>query len=359
MAIYRLDDDTFVPVAETTFMAAGLREREDLQRRIRADVSIISPDTMVIAEEFADWSDSSRRIDLLCLDRDANIVVVELKRTDDGGHADLQALRYAAMVSSMTFRQLVDAYSRYKRLEDPHEAEAEILAFLGWEEASDEDFGKDVRIVLAAADFSREVTTTVLWLIERGIDIRCVRLKPYCLADGTLLVDAQQIIPLPEASEYLTKLADKRVEERKGPRHAQRREFWTGVLGLAKTKGAPHGNRSPSEHGWIGVGRGVSLNYGIRGGQTQVEIYIDRGNKEANLRSLEFLEAKKDTIEQITGLLEWDRLPDSRACRVRQVHPGGYKSPRAEWPDIQARMIDAALAMDKAFRDLLSGAASA
>ena len=40
---------------------------------------------MVIGEEFGDWEDSKRRIDLLCLDKQANLVVVEIKRTEDGG----------------------------------------------------------------------------------------------------------------------------------------------------------------------------------------------------------------------------------------------------------------------------------
>jgi RecB family endonuclease NucS len=44
-----------------------------------------------MAEEFSDWQDRSRRIDLLCLDTDANLVVVELKRTNDAGHMELQA----------------------------------------------------------------------------------------------------------------------------------------------------------------------------------------------------------------------------------------------------------------------------
>ena len=57
------------------------------------------PSGMVLAEEFGEWEASRRRIDLLVLDKDANLVVVELKRTDDGGHMELQALRYAAMVS--------------------------------------------------------------------------------------------------------------------------------------------------------------------------------------------------------------------------------------------------------------------
>lgn len=37
-------------------------------------------------------------------------MVVELKRTDDGGHMELQAIRYAAMVSSMVFADVVAAY---------------------------------------------------------------------------------------------------------------------------------------------------------------------------------------------------------------------------------------------------------
>ena len=55
---------------------------------------------MVLAEEFGDWEDSRRRIDLLCLDPNAQLIVVELKRTVDGGHMELQALRYSAMVST-------------------------------------------------------------------------------------------------------------------------------------------------------------------------------------------------------------------------------------------------------------------
>ena len=53
--------------------------------------------------------------------------------------------------------------------------------------------------MLAAADFSPEVTSTVLWLNERDLDITCVRIQPYRLNDSTLL-DVQQIIPLPEAA---------------------------------------------------------------------------------------------------------------------------------------------------------------
>jgi hypothetical protein len=71
-----------------------------------------------------------------------------------------------------------------------------------------------VRIVLVSAGFDREITTTVLWLTDLyGLDIRCVRLTPYRVGDQ-LLLDVQQVIPLPEASELTVQLQRKATQER-------------------------------------------------------------------------------------------------------------------------------------------------
>jgi hypothetical protein len=150
----------------------------------------------LISEEFAEWIESSRRIDLLCIDREANLVVIELKRSEDGGYMELQAIRYAAMVSTMAFSQLIDAHKQYldKLGQSTDEAEKNVLSFLKWEQPDDELFANEVRIVLASADFSKELTTSVLWLNEQGLDIRCLRLKPYKDSDGTIFLDVQQLI---------------------------------------------------------------------------------------------------------------------------------------------------------------------
>jgi len=113
MPIYRIENSTISPVERTTFAKQGLRERYDLQALLKTRIEVISPDTLIVAEEFGDWEDSRRRIDLLGIDKAANIVVIELKRTEDGGHMELQAVRYAAMVSTLTFDKLVSIYERY------------------------------------------------------------------------------------------------------------------------------------------------------------------------------------------------------------------------------------------------------
>ncbi len=215
MPIYEFGQTGISRLDETTFKLVGLHERRDLQRLLREHVEVIAPETIVISEEFGDWEDSQRRIDLLAIDKAANLVVIELKRTEDGGHMELQSIRYASMVSTMTFDQAVRALGRYleqlgKVDQDPHMT---ILDFLGWEEPDDDQFAQVVRIVLASADFSKEITSSVLWLIDHGIDIRCVRLKPYSLGER-LLVDVQQIVPLPEAADYQFQVREKARKER-------------------------------------------------------------------------------------------------------------------------------------------------
>ena len=113
MTLYALRTDRLADVPRTSFGTEALRERQDLQRLLREQIEVVVPNAMVLAEEFEDWDDGRRRIDLLCLDQEANLIVVELKVTDDAGHSELQALRYAAMVSTMTFEQAVVAHATY------------------------------------------------------------------------------------------------------------------------------------------------------------------------------------------------------------------------------------------------------
>jgi len=187
----------------------AFREREDLQRLLKESISVIGEELFVLTEEFSHWSEGRRRIDLLAIDKNASLVVIELKRTEDGGHMELQAIRYAAMVSTLTFQQAVSAHADFIESESP-EAAAAILAFLGSAAAPD-NFGKTVRIVLVSADFSKEITTAVLWLNSNGLDIRCVRIRPYQLDNRTLL-EIDQIIPLREAQDYIVRVKEKQQE---------------------------------------------------------------------------------------------------------------------------------------------------
>lgn len=221
MTLYELTPNALNRLEDTTFQAEGIRERQDLQALLRDAIDVIDDDIMVLAEEFGDWEESRRRIDLLCLDRNARLVVVELNRTEDGGHMELQAIRYAAMVSKMTFQAAVEAHRSHLRRLDRDECSAEhaILKFLAWNEPREELFANDVRLILVAADVSNELMTTVIWLGQHDIDIRCVKLEPYKYRNR-IFIDVQQVFPLPEAADYQIRIKEK--ERRERPCHHHR-----------------------------------------------------------------------------------------------------------------------------------------
>jgi hypothetical protein len=216
MAIYNISTTGITKVQQTNFQSKGILERNHLQRFLRDEIDIISKDTLIISEEFSDWDDSRKRIDLLGIDKNANLVVIELKRTDTGDHMDLQAIRYASMVSTMSFEKCISIYQNYidsRGLEK--DSREDLLNFLDWDTPLEEDFASDVKIVLASANFSKELTTSVMWMISKGIDITCIKLEPY-IFNGEVLLDITQIIPLPEAESYLIKIKEKNFEKLTG-----------------------------------------------------------------------------------------------------------------------------------------------
>lgn len=214
MSIFKIESNKLVELTNTSFETERIYEVRDLQKYLSNSIEIIDSELLVISTEFSNWEDSKRSIDILCVDSDANLVVIELKRTKDGGHMELQAIRYSAMVANMKFEEAVKAYENYlKKINSSLTAEKELLNHFGWSERLEKDFGQDVRIILISADFSKELTTSILWLNERDIDIRCIRVKPQKDND-TLYFDIQQIIPLPESSDYQVKIKEKIEEER-------------------------------------------------------------------------------------------------------------------------------------------------
>jgi len=355
MSLYRVTPDKLEPVPRTTFSTESLLERQDLQRLLRRDISPIGDGLMVIAEEYGDWEDCNRRIDLLCLSKDADLVVVEIKRTEDGGHMELQAIRYAAMVSGMTLEQIIHAYAQTKG-DDLEIARSEILEFLQPTSEDSAELTGDVRIVLASADFSTELTTAVLWLNRHDLDITCIRLRPYRL--GTeIFIDATQIIPLPEAADYEVKVRAQEKEKRKvlSARHEIFRKFWGQFIERSKTLTPLLSNRTPSDDHWIsaGIGRsGFTLNTVLTQNESHVECYIrlPGGEQKSKIAFNALLSRRREIEERFGSELDWQDLPGRQGCRICKELTGGWKSPETEWPALQERLIDSLMHIESALK---------
>lgn len=361
MPLFEITPDSFRAIQEASLVELKVRERADLQRLLRSQIEVLGEDLYVLSEEFGEWEDSRRRIDLLAVDRQANLVVIELKRTVDGGHMDLQAIRYASMVSAMTFERAVEIHQEYlaRTGTAPEEAKDRLLGFFGWEEEDEDSFAPDVRIILVSEDFGKELTTAVLWLRDRDIDIRCIRLRPYM--DGeTRLLDVQQIIPLPEVNDYQVQLKNKEQQGRKerAQRYDERLRFWKDLVAIARDRKTRHGSLKPGPYHWLGASsgiRGLGFNYVIVQEHGIVELYIDRRDEVENKRVFDTLATQREQIEAAFGeALSWERLDDKRASRIKCViELGGYRSPEARWPEIQNAMVSAMSRLEAALKPAL------
>jgi len=137
-------------------------------------------------------------------------------------------------------------------------------------------------------------------------------------------------------------------------RHVLRLEFWGQLLERAKERTGLHARISPGKEHWISAGAGKSglgFNYVIRMGDAQVELYIDQVDAEANKRIFDQLFANKEQIEAAFGeSLEWQRLDDRRACRIRHRLTLGGLADRDRWPDIQEAMIDSMVRLEQVLK---------
>lgn len=330
------------PVTVKTFSELGFSERKHLQEWLAHQPDALGEELLIIQKEFDGFDDTRERLDLLALDKDGNLVIIENKLDDSGRDVVWQALKYASYCASLTKGQIVEIYQQYLHRYLPTieageplaqagqtvDATARICEFL---EAPDLDevklnLGNSQRIMLVAANFRKEVTSTALWLLGQGISIQCFKVTPYALSEQ-LLINIDQIIPTPEARELMIGINAKEAEEKTTEvvvkkRYTVRREYWEKALEtFQRSQCHLYDNISPSKDHWLSAGSGLSgcpYNLIFNKTELRVELSISRSTTQENKFLFDFLASLKDSIEDSFGdVLEWMRLDDKKSCRIQ------------------------------------------
>lgn len=181
---------------------------------------IVGERLLVVTTEFDRWEIRERkvadRLDVLLLAPDGSPVVAELKRDRAADTVELQALKYAAYCSQLTLDDLAEEYARHHGME-PEDARARLIDHA----PSLEERGPGkIRIRLLAGEFGPAVTSVVLWLSEYGIDIGCIEVRVRRGNSTLAVLSARQLLPLPEAEDYLVRRRRKEQEEEETRQHA-------------------------------------------------------------------------------------------------------------------------------------------
>ena len=119
--------------------------------------------------------------------------------------------------------------------------------------------------------------------------------------------------------------------------------------------------RSTSSDHWLsaGIGRsGFGLNASLTEDRSRVECYISMGKEsdQRNKAAFHALHERKAEIEEaFGGPLDWQELPNRMSCRICADLPGGWKTPEAEWPELQDRMIAEMIKLEAALKGPILG----
>jgi len=198
---------------EVSFQEFDILEVNHIERWVMESPEILGEELYILTNEFSGFDRTNERLDILAIDKEGNLVIVELKRDDSGKTVELQAIKYAAYCSTLTIDEVIKIHKEY--LKDENLSYGDVKKRIEeFTEKELESISDRPRIIIASRSFRPEVTATVLWLRKFGIDISCVKFTVYDLNNDEIAIESSVVIPLPEAEEYLIRVERKETSER-------------------------------------------------------------------------------------------------------------------------------------------------
>jgi hypothetical protein len=206
--MYKVDatGKRLVKLVSKRFADLGVKERFDIEEWIEKSPDILGEELLIIAKELE--LPSGIRLDLLAIDKKANLVIIELKRDEADKNVEWQAIKYASYCTNFLRDEIFSYYAQYLQA-DADDAQLKIEEFIDEEL---DNLNQEQRIILVAKEFHSDSVSAVLWLYDHDIEIKCIRLRLYVDDDGDSFITPDVIIPLPEAKDYVKRKEVKQKE---------------------------------------------------------------------------------------------------------------------------------------------------
>jgi len=207
---------------DTSFKQLGISEAQ-IEAFLKDNIELIAEgggndkreNLLIVGQQVIDSSNG--RCDLVALDGEGNLVLIEVKRDKEDMHSraeplEIQAIRYAAAMArintpEMLIESMFSSYLERQGVTDPtltatEKARRELGKFLDNNFAGS-NFNRRQRIVLVASSFDERTLSACSWLIQNGVDITVIGIKPMRLPGGLDVLNIERLLPPRELGDYL------------------------------------------------------------------------------------------------------------------------------------------------------------
>ena len=209
MPVYEISGDEISHLSYGRLADLKRGERKDFLKLMRENIKVISDDFLLISDDSDKWN-KSEKIDLLAIDKNKNLVVVEVLEAGEDEEQDLHVVRYGTLVSKMSFAKLVSIYKEHiSRVKSGIDAKKTILDHWDATGSSVKDSDSlNLRIFLVSREFSEGTIATVEWFQNGSLDVRCIEVASFEFTDRSI-VDIVQIVPELDPAEVAKNLSKK------------------------------------------------------------------------------------------------------------------------------------------------------
>jgi len=147
----------------------SVEQEKKLHDWLEEDISLISDDLLVIGREVQ--TDFNKSIDLLCLNRDGDVVIIELKRDRAPRDVLAQILEYASWVDDLPSDKILEIADEYfkKKGTDLEEAFQEKFR-----DDLPESLNSSHKMLIVASELDAQTERVLNYLSKHEIDINAV-----------------------------------------------------------------------------------------------------------------------------------------------------------------------------------------
>ena len=182
-------------------------------------------------------------------------------------------------------------------------------------------------------------------------------------------IEAIQIEGQPAVAPLFTIIKGPSIDSKKigsekheyAQRHITMKKFWEQLLEKSNQRTKLFKNISPIPSDWINASSGKSgivFGYSLTKNSGMVEIYFNKGGEmgpKINKSRFDALYKYKNEIEKEFGApLVWQRLNGRRTSRILYKFNIGGWSDESKWDELQDKMVDAMVRLEKAFKKYIS-----